>query len=436
MHGFMELNWAGGGRLALLAAYSLLLGVIALYGVHRLLLLYLFLRRGPVNHQPVQRFESEPRVTVQLPMYNEGEVAFEVIDAVCRLDWPRDKLHVQVVDDSTDHSLLLVRQRVAHWRAEGIDIELIHREDRQGYKAGALAAATPHAKGEYLAIFDADFRPRPSFLRETIDHFADPAVGMVQARWLHLNRPHSLLTRAQAIFIDGHFVLEHPARCRSGRWMHFNGTAGVWRRTTIDDAGGWSHSTLAEDLDLSVRAQERGWRFLYLENVGSPAELPDTVDAFKNQQHRWNKGTTQAALKHLPRILRSDAPWRIKSELFFQMSNPLASFCITAFALLYLPASYLRVAPWDVGHWGVVAFCWGLVVLGMTSCTIFYAASQRLDGRSFWRTVAFAPVMIVVGVGVSVTNTRGVIEALLGHESGFVRTPKARRGAGRVAAKV
>jgi cellulose synthase/poly-beta-1,6-N-acetylglucosamine synthase-like glycosyltransferase len=263
------------------AVYLTILGVIAVYGFHRYVLVYLYLKHRHDGYIPVGRFDSLPRVTVQLPMYNEDFVAERIIKAACQIDYPKEKLEIQVLDDSTDHSADIARKACEEMAALGHPIKYIHRGNRQGYKAGALAAGLLEAKGDYIAIFDADFIPPKDIFYNVVDYFTDPKIGMVQIRWDHLNRNASLLTKSQAIFLDGHFVIEHTARNRSGRFMHFNGTAGVWRRSTIDDAGGWQHDTLTEDLDLSYRAQLKGWQFVYLPQYAAPAELPPEIIGFK-----------------------------------------------------------------------------------------------------------------------------------------------------------
>ena len=268
--------------------YLLVLGGLSLYGLHRYWILYLYWRhykKAPPLREPPPP-PVWPRVTVQLPLYNEYYVVERLIDAVCRLDYPRDRLEIQVLDDSADESRALASRKVAEKRAAGFDIHDIHRHDRRGFKAGALADGLQTARGELIAIFDADFLPPADFLKRTVPYFADERIGMVQARWGHINADYSLLTRIQSVYLDGHFILEHTARNRSGAFFNFNGTAGVWRRETIDDAGGWSDDTLTEDLDISYRAQLMGWRFVFLPDLVCPAELPVDVGAFRSQQHR------------------------------------------------------------------------------------------------------------------------------------------------------
>ena len=300
------------GAAILLTIYYLVLGVLAFYGLHRLALVMVYLRtRRRVPPRPADPLEW-PVVTVQLPLYNEMYVAQRLIEAVCRLDYPRDRLEIQVLDDSADETTGIVARVVEEQRRLGIDIHHLHRTDRRGFKAGALAAGLERARGNLIAIFDADFVPQPEFLREAVPHFSDPGLGMVQGSWAHINRGYSLLTRAQAILLDGHFLIEHTARNRGGCFFNFNGTAGIWRREAILLPGGWQHDTLTEDLDLSYRAQLAGWKFLYLPDLAVPSELPVDINGFKGQQYRWTKGSVQTGRKLLGRILRAPLPWKVK----------------------------------------------------------------------------------------------------------------------------
>ena len=414
-------------RWPLTAAYVGLLVMIAIYGLHRYWLVYLFSKHYRHIHRPAHRYSELPRVTVQLPMFNEGAVAQRIIDAACRLDYPADKLQVQVLDDSTDESAHIAKERADHWREQGIDIQYRHRTDRTGYKAGALADATPDATGDLIAIFDADFVPPKYFLRRTIHYFTDETVGMVQTRWAHLNRDDSLLTRGQAIFLDGHFVVEHTARNRSGAWINFNGTAGIWRKEAIESAGGWQHDTLTEDVDLSYRAQMAGWKFLFLPRLACPAELPPEINAFKSQQHRWTKGSIQTALKLLPTMLRSKASWRVKLEAFFHLTSPLVYLYITLLALLFYPAIYVNLAKVSKGSYIGLGLGIGFFVLGTISATVFYLASQRAQKRNVWGTLVQVPLLMSIGIGIALNNAVACLEALLGYESPFVRTPKYNR---------
>src|SRR4051795_2663717 len=287
----------------ILVCYFFVLSILAIYGWHRYYLVYLYMKnrdRVPSETLPPPTLEQMPRVTIQLPIYNEMYVADRLIDAVCEMDYPRALLEIQVLDDWPDEQREIAELAVRRHAARGFDIKYLHRVDRTGYKAGALEAGLRVAKGAFIAIFDADFIPGKDFLRQTLPHFTDPKIGMVQARWGHINQDYSLLTKIQSILLDAHFVLEHGGRHRSGAFFNFNGTAGIWRRTAIESAGGWQHDTLTEDLDLSYRAQLRGWRFLFLPNVVAPAELPVEMTAFKTQQARWAKGLIQTGRKILP----------------------------------------------------------------------------------------------------------------------------------------
>ncbi len=437
-----EFSWVG---IALAVFYGLIAIAICLYGAHRYFLVWLYVRhRGVRSAQaPVSEYSELPRVTIQIPLFNERNVAERIIAAACAFDYPRDRLQIQVLDDSTDDCTEVVRRRCERFRSEGVDVVCLHRDSREGFKSGALAAGLQSATGELVAIFDADFVPAPDFLRRTVHHFTDERVGVVQAEWRHLNRDESLLTQCQAMFLDGHLVLEQAIRARTGRWFNFNGTAGLWRRTCIDEAGGWRHDTLTEDTDLSYRAQLAGWRFVYLPDVHADAELPSTMTAFLSQQHRWTRGLLQCAVKLIPRILASKAPLRVKAEAFFHLTAPimyLVMFVLAAIAVpatfVALPLSQLRGAPaWAIGS---------AVLLGGTlAAAVFVLVAQRAAGQSVWRTLARLPALMALGVGMSAVNTRAAVGALVGVRSPFVRTPKfggrsdsevdpdARRGPGR-----
>ncbi|MBV8782349.1 MAG: glycosyltransferase [Phycisphaerae bacterium] len=416
---------------AFVAVYILILLCIALYGFHRYVLVYLYFKHRHDGYVPSRKFTELPRITVQLPMYNEDIVAERIIRASCQLDYPLDRLDIQVLDDSTDHSADIARRAVEEWAAKGVPIKYIHRTNRVGYKAGALEAGLSDAKGDFIAIFDADFVPPRDILRNVVDYFSDGKIGMVQVRWDHLNRDASLLTKSQAIFLDGHFVIEHTARNRSGRFMHFNGTAGVWRRSTISDAGGWQHYTLTEDLDLSYRAQLKGWQFVYLPQFCAPAELPPEMIGFKQQAHRWTKGSMQTAIKLLPKILRSKhLPLRIKSEAFFHLTNTIVYPLMVLLTLMMYPAFIYVDGPlkqYALGHW---LFSGSLFVLATCSASTFFVFGQReLFGRiAGWKSLLHLPFLMALGVGVSVNNAKAVIEAILGagrrKPSEFIRTPK------------
>ncbi len=415
--------------------YVTVVAAVAVYGFHRYVLVYLYLKHRDDIYQPKGTFIALPRITVQLPMFNEAQVAERVIRHCCQIDYPIDRLEIQVLDDSTDESADIARNACAEWAAKGYSIKYIHRTNRVGYKAGALAEGMQEATGDFIAIFDADFIPPRDILQNVVHYFSDDKIGMVQVRWGHLNRDASLLTKSQAIFLDGHFVIEHTARNRSGRFMHFNGTAGVWRRKTIDDAGGWQHDTLTEDLDLSYRAQMRGWQFVYLPQFCAPAELPPEMIGFKQQAHRWTKGSFQTAIKLLPRILRSrQLSYRIKTEAFFHLTNTLVYPLMVILTVLMYPVFFGYVdnveAPLKGHTWGHFLFSAGLFVLATCSASTFFIFGQRelLGKVAGWKTVLYLPFLMSLGVGIGLNNAKAVLEAIWGairrKPSEFVRTPK------------
>lgn len=411
------------GRWAL-AAYVVVLGLLCVYGLHRYFLVttyYRVRRRDPV---PPPQDSPLPRVTVQLPMYNERHVARRVIEAACQIDYPPELLEIQVLDDSTDETAEIARATVERMRAAGCNAVYIHRDDRTGYKAGALEAGTRVASGELIAIFDADFIPPRDILKNTVGYFQDPNVGTVQCRWDHLNREDSILTQAQAVLLDGHFVIEHTARNRTGRFMSFNGTAGIWRREAIEDAGGWQHDTLTEDLDLSYRAQLRGWKFVFLPNMTAPAELPPEMNAFKSQQHRWTKGGAQVCVKLLPHVLASDAGWRVKLEAFFHLTSCVVYILMVLLSLLIGPALIAKLIvdhpdnPWQVTIDGVMFF------VGTGSALAFYLVSQLQLRRGWRKTLCIIPALMSIGVGIALNNALAAIEGFIRKSGEFVRTPK------------
>lgn len=402
---------------ALLALYLTLMGACAVHGVHRLVLLGSYLARRERRPASPPLPAVLPMVTVQLPVYDERDVVARLLDAVAALDWPADRLQVQLLDDSTDDTAARAAEPLARARARGIDAECLHRDARTGFKAGALAVGLSRARGELVAVFDADFVPPPDFLRRVVPPFADPAVGMVQARWGHLNADTSALTAAQATLLDGHFVVEHTARNRTGRWFNFNGTAGVWRRACIDDAGGWQHDTLTEDLDLSYRAQLAGWRFVYLLEHAVPAELPESLAAFRTQQRRWAKGSIEVARKLSGRIVRAPGvPVATRIEALLHLWANLAWPIALALALVFPPLVVLRG--------GVPGNAWlylPLFVLSTGGSLLFYAVAAP-------RRLASLPEALLLGIGMTVNQTFAVFEALVGHRTGFVRTPKSGGG--------
>ena len=410
---------------ALLLPYFAVMIVLAIYGVHRYTLCYLYFKyRKNDKPEPPRHFDELPRVTVQLPIFNEQFVIDRLIEAVCSMDYPREKLEIQVLDDSTDETQQVAADIVARYAALGNPIVYIHRTNRYGYKAGALDAGLKVAKGEFVAIFDADFVPAPDWLMKVIHHFAEPEIGMAQTRWTHLNRDYSLLTQIEAILLDGHFVLEHGARYRSGDFFNFNGTAGMWRIKAISDGGGWQHDTLTEDTDLSYRSQIAGWKFKYLPHIECPAELPIEMTAFKTQQARWAKGLIQTSIKVLPTIFRSDVPRRIKVEAVYHLTANLSYPLMIVMSALLIPAMICRFYQ---GWFQMLLIDFPLFTASSFSIAVFYVMSQReLFPKSWMKTFLYLPFLMALGIGLTVTNTKAVMEALLGIKSAFVRTPKYR----------
>ncbi|MBW2586066.1 MAG: glycosyltransferase [Deltaproteobacteria bacterium] len=406
--------------------YLITLGVLALYGAHRSALLFLYLRHRHERTAPRFRFDETnlPMVTIQLPMFNEMFVAERLIDAAARVDYPRDRLEIQVLDDSTDATSTIARSKCDALRNDGLDVAYLHRDDRTGYKAGALEAGMVHAKGDFLLVFDADFVPRSTIVRDLIDFFTDPSVGMAQARWAHLNGDRSVLTRCQAMLLDGHFVIEHAARHRSGRFFNFNGTAGMWRKAAITDAGGWQHDTITEDMDLSYRAQLAGWKFVYAPEVSAPAELPCDMNSFKGQQYRWAKGSVQTARKLLGPILRAPVSPKVKTEAVFHLTNNLAYVFLLILAALQLPNMLIRR---HLEHPELLLLDVPLFLATCGSVAAFYVVAHHDLYGGRWQAIKRLPLMMALGIGLSINNGRAAIEGLFGRDVEFVRTPK--RGA-------
>jgi len=405
----------------LIGHFTLLL-LLCVYGCHRIYLtrVYLRTRRAP----PVVDDDGgpPPRVTVQLPLYNEKYVVERLVAAAVALRYPPDRLQIQVLDDSTDETRDLAAALVAAHRRQGVDIEYLHRSERRGFKAGALARGLARARGELVAVFDADFVPPPDLLLAVVPAFRDPRIGMVQARWTHLNREVSTVTQVQAMMLDAHFVIEHGARCNAGLCFNFNGTAGLWRTAAIRDAGGWQSDTLTEDLDLSYRAQLRGWRFLFLPEVTCAGELPVEITAFKSQQHRWAKGATQVMLKLLPRIWRSALPRRAKVEATFHLSSNVAYLLMVLDSLFFLLPSV--VIRYRLGWWPTFWIDAPLFLFATVSHLYFFATAQQALYGTLRGRRRYLPGLLSLGVGLGLNNARAVAEALLGRASEFVRTPK------------
>jgi len=421
---FRGLYQANAFDMAIMLPYFLVMAILATYGLHRYALVYNYFKHRKNVAGPPPAVESWPKVTVQLPIYNERYVIERLIEAAAQFDYPRELLEIQVLDDSTDQTQVVAWNCVERFRELGVPIRYIHRDNRAGYKAGALQDGLKSASGELVAIFDADFIPPADFLRRTVPYFCDPKLAMVQTRWSYINRNYSALTEVEAILLDGHFAIEHSSRFRSGLFFNFNGTAGVWRRAAIEDAGGWQHDTLTEDTDLSYRAQLRGWRFLYLPEIDCPSELPVEMNAFKAQQARWAKGLMQTAKKILPQVLRSDVPASVKAEAFFHLTANVSYPLMVFLSIILLPAMIVRFYQ---GWFQVVLIDLPLFLASTCSISSFYLAAERaLYPKTWKRTFRYLPFVMAIGIGLSVRNALAVLEAIFGIKTAFVRTPKYR----------
>jgi cellulose synthase/poly-beta-1,6-N-acetylglucosamine synthase-like glycosyltransferase len=410
-------------QVLLLAVYYAMLAVVAAVMVYRALLVIRYFVRPGADESPRARFPEPPVVTVQLPIYNERFVVGRLLDAVCALDWPKDRLEVQLLDDSTDDTVEIAAEHVARLREQGFDVKHVRRGTRQGYKAGALACATPLARGDFLAVFDADFVPQRDFLRTTMDHFTDEGVGFVQTRWTHLNADYGLLTQGMGMLLDGHFVLEQTTRARGGYIFNFNGTGGVWRRAAIDSSGGWHDDTICEDTDLSYRAHLAGWRGVFLRDSTCPSELPVQVSALKSQQHRWAKGLTECFVKLMPLVWRSSLPLRKKLDATFHLGANLAFPATVFMTLATLPVMLLRLQGRGAGGLASAIDAFVFLLVAATQF-LFYAVATREVHANWRQRLRYIPFFPLVGVGLAVNNARGVLEALFGHRTEFVRTPK------------
>lgn len=404
----------------LLLVYGFLLALLFMYGLNFYYLAYQSrIHRDEKPERPELR--EYPQVTVQLPIYNEKFVANRLIDAVAELDWPGDRLEIQVLDDSTDQTVQIAAAAVAKHRNQGVDIRHIRRVNREGYKAGALSHGLERAKGEFIAVFDADFVPRVDFLKATVPYFAEPTVGFVQTRWEHLNDDYSLFTHLQSLSIDGHFAVEQFARFHSGFFMNFNGTAGVWRREAIQESGGWSASTLTEDLDLSYRAQLLGWRPVYLRDVTAPAELPISMTAYRRQQYRWARGSFETARRMIPRILSSAYSIRVKLQALLHLTGYGIHALMLLLSLLYPAVVYVSAdKPYLVGLFGIAT----MFNLTAFAPTISFSLAQAELGRRWLRKVPAILFLSVLGSGMMVNNFRAILHAFGTRNGVFERTPK------------
>jgi cellulose synthase/poly-beta-1,6-N-acetylglucosamine synthase-like glycosyltransferase len=397
--------------------YLVITAVLALYGFHNLFTTVIFLTMKPskIHKERIDPPKHWPRVTVQLPMFNEKYTVERLLRAVTQLDYPADRLQIQVLDDSTDDTYALVARLVEHYQGRGVNIELIHRVDRKGYKAGALNNGLQTATGELVAIFDADFVPKPDWLKRTAPAFQNPRLGCLQTRWGHTNQQYNSLTRAEAMGIDGHFIIEQTVRSKNGFFLNFNGTAGLWRRACIEDAGGWQWDTLTEDLDLSYRAQMRGWKFDYLPDVVVPAELPPQVEAYKKQQFRWAKGSFQVVRKILPSVLQADLSWKVRFMALLHLTGYFVHPLMLSLLLLTLPVGLLVPGAFKLFPISIVA---GL------GPPLLYLTATATQHHSILKRLKSFPVLVIVGFGLSLSTTIAVIEGLFSKGGAFIRTPK------------
>jgi cellulose synthase/poly-beta-1,6-N-acetylglucosamine synthase-like glycosyltransferase len=415
--------------------YFSVLAVLSAYGLHRAHLVFLcWKNRRVIESVPElapRRADAElPVVTIQLPIFNESTVVVRLLDSVAKMDYPRNRLQIQVLDDSTDETVSIARAEVEKLCQRGFDAEYVHRVDRVGYKAGALDNGLKTAKGELIAIFDADFVCSPDFVRAIVGHFEDPKIGCVQARWAHLNRDASLLTQIQALMLDGHHMVENRARFGAGLLFNFSGTGGMWRREAIADAGGWQHDTLTEDLDLSYRAQLRGWRFIYRPDVVSPAELPEDIAALRAQQHRWAKGTVQTARKLLRRVTAKDRGLTLSQriEAFFHMTPHFAYPLMVMLSLLLLPI----LVTVEATNWKIMLLIdLPMCMAPVGSLASFYMLAEASQGRSRLGAIKLLPALIALGAGLAPHLTQAVNDGLRSGGGEFVRTPKHGNSRGR-----
>ncbi len=401
--------------------YFLILGILSLYGIHRYYLLYLFNKSKKDDPKPANNFKELPYVTIQLPIYNEKYVVKRLIESTVKIDYPKEKLEIQILDDSTDETKEIAKKLAQKYKNMGFNIVYIHRKDRKGFKAGALDNGLKIAKGEFIAIFDADFIPPKNFLKKTIHYFTDPKIALVQTRWGYINRDFSLLTIIQSVLLDGHFVIEHTVRNRQNMFFNFNGTGGIWRKSAINDGGGWQHDTLTEDLDLSYRVQLKGWKFIYLKDFVIPSELPVDITAFKNQQHRWAKGAIQTGKKLYGKILKSNLPLKVKIEAFYHLWANLAYLLMIPLTLAIFPTVIIRR---NLGLSKMILIDIPFILLATFSFSTFYLFSQKAVYKKWSDKIKYLPFISAFGIGLSVNNSLAVIEALLDKDSEFVRTPK------------
>jgi cellulose synthase/poly-beta-1,6-N-acetylglucosamine synthase-like glycosyltransferase len=409
----------------ILIVYFGILGILAIYGGYRVKQVIDFWRYRKLKPQPKGHFEESglPFITVQLPLFNEMYVVERLLKSITEIDYPRERFEIQVLDDSTDETVKLARATVESYAAKGFDIHYIHRMDRTGFKAGALENGLKTSKGELVAIFDADFVPKPDCLRKLVHYFTDPLVGCAQMRWSHINGGYNLLTRLQTIMLDGHFVVEQTVRNRTGGFFNFNGTAGIWRRRAIELSGGWQHDTLTEDTDLSFRAQLMGWRFVYLLDEDAPSEIPVEINAFKAQQRRWAKGVMQVGIKLYRRIWAAPLPLRVKLEMFFRLTGNISYPLMIVVSLLQFPLLLVR---YNQGFYQLMIFDVPLLFFSTISVVMFYGTGVWYLDEKRAKRLLHLPLVMAIGIGLAFSNARAVLEAIVGFKTEFVRTPKYR----------
>lgn len=402
-------------------SYFISLTILFLFGSSGFVMIYYYMKNRDKKRVSVGPLEEFPEVTVQLPIYNEYYVVERLIKAACEIDYPKSKLELQVLDDSTDETTAILSRLVQHYGELGYDIKHIRRNSREGYKAGALKYGLTTARGEFVAIFDADFIPSKDFLRQTLPYFyKNKKIGLVQTRWEHLNSDYSFLTRVQAMALDGHFVIEQNVRNKAGFFINFNGTGGIWRKECIFDSGNWEADTLTEDLDLSYRAQLRGWQFIFLNDVTSPAELPSEINALKSQQFRWTKGAIETARKILPRVWKSKLPLEKKIHATFHLTNNIVFPFILLAGILNVPLIFIKHQGGYEAHFAIMA----VFVFAFIGSFLFYMYSQKDVYRDWNRKILLFPLFMAGSMGFAVNNTRAVVEGLLKKKSEFIRTPK------------
>ena len=410
-------------EITLIAVYAICMLFILIFSLGQLHLTFIYKKANKANsfHHTTNNQRSKfPLVTIQLPLYNEKYVVERLLNAILEIDWPRESMEIQVLDDSNDETTEIIKHKLTEQRFQEFDIKHIRRKNRTGFKAGALREGLKTSKGEYVAIFDADFVPHRTFLLETIEEFDDPKIGMVQTKWEHLNKNYSLLTKLQAFGLNGHFRVEQTGRNSAGSYINFNGTGGIWRKSCILESGGWQADTLTEDLDLSYRAQMKGWKFKYLENVLSPSELPVIMSAVKSQQFRWTKGGAETAKKNLRRVLKGDLKFTNKLHAFFHLTNSANFLLLLIASIVSIPLLYVKYKNPDLRLY----FNFGSIfIIGFIAISYFYWIANKVESskKGYFK---YYFLFIAFSMGFTLNNGLAVVEGLIGKKTPFVRTPK------------